>query len=111
MILKLEDGTKLPARMEDHDPAALRELFGKLVVVSGIAHYRPSGRILRLDLEFIGAAGPGDRIFASVPVAHRRPLVTTPAAQDGSSGVAAFFGTWPGEESEDDLLDALQAIG
>jgi hypothetical protein len=111
VVLKLDDGTKLPARMEDHDLDALRELFGKLVVVSGIAHYRPSGRILRLDLETIGGAGPGDRIFAVVPAAHRRPLVTTRVAQDGSSGVAAFFGTWPGEESEDDLLDALQAIG
>jgi hypothetical protein len=31
--------------------------------------------------------------------------------QDERSGVAAFFGTWPGDESEQELLDALRALG
>lgn len=31
--------------------------------------------------------------------------------QDEKSGVSAFFGTWPGDETEDDLLKALKAIG
>jgi len=30
--------------------------------------------------------------------------------QDESSGVAAFFGTWPGGESDEDLLAALDEI-
>lgn len=111
VVLKLKDGTKLPARMEDHDPDALRELFGKLVVVSGIAHYRPSGRLLLLDVESISEAGAGDRIFEVIPAARRHFPVVTPVAQDESSGVAAIFGTWPGEESDDELLEALQAIG
>ena len=111
VILKLEDGTKLPARMEDHDPNELRELFGKLVVISGVAHYRPSGRLLMVDVESIGEAGPGDRLFATAPSPRVRRPVAAPVAREHSSGVAAFFGTWPGEESDDELLDALQAIG
>lgn len=111
VILKLKDGTKVPARMEDHDPDALRALFGKAVVVSGMAHYRPSGRLLMVDVESIGEPGAGDHLFEVAPVARRRLPVATPVAQDDSSGVSAFFGTWPGEESEDELLEALQAIG
>jgi len=111
VILRLKDGTRVPARMEEHDPDALGKLFGKFVVVSGMAHYRPSGRLLMVDVEFIGEADVGDRLFESAPVARRRLPVATPVAQDELSGVSAFFGTWPGEESEDELLEALRAIG
>ena len=110
VILELKDGTKVPARMEDHALNTLRELFGKLVVVSGIAHYRPSGRLQMVDVESIGEAGAGDHLFETTPVARRRLPVATPVPQDESSGVSAFFGTWPTEESEDELLEALQAI-
>ena len=110
VILKLKDGTKVPARMEDHNPDALRALFGKAVVVSGMAHYRPSGRLLMVDVEAIGVAGAGDHLFDAAPVARKRLPVAAPVVQDDSSGVSAFFGTWPGEESEKELLEALQAI-
>lgn len=111
VILTLKDGTKVPARMEDHDREALRALFGKTVVVSGIAHYRPSGRLLMVDVESIEEAGAGDHLFEAAPIARKRLPVATPVAQDDLSGVSTFFGTWPGEESEDELLEALQAIG
>ena len=97
--------------MEAHDLDALRELFGKAVVVSGVAHYRPSGRLLLLDVESIGEAGAGDRLFETTPVARKRHAVAIPVTQDESSGVSAFFGTWPGAESEENLIEALQAIG
>lgn len=111
VLIKLKDGTKVPARMEDHDPDALKTFFGKAIVVSGIAHYRPSGGLLMVDVESIGEARAGDQLFATVPVARKPLIVATPVAQDDSSGVSAFFGSWPGEESEDDLLEALRAIG
>ncbi|KIG13502.1 hypothetical protein DB30_08014 [Enhygromyxa salina] len=111
VILTLKSGAKVPARLEDHDPAALKEFFGKHVVVSGVAHFRPSGRLLLLDVESITEATAGDRLFEAVPVARKRTPVATPLAQDDSTGVSAFFGTWPGDESEDDLLNALQAMG
>ena len=111
VILKLKEGTKVPARMEDHDPDVLKALFGKAVVVSGMAHYRPSGRLLMVDVDSIGEAGAGDHLFEAVPVARKRLPVATPVAQDDSTGVSAFFGIWPGEESEEELLEALKAIG
>ena len=43
--------------MEDHDPDALKELFGKAAVISGTAHYWPSRRLLMVVAEAIDEAG------------------------------------------------------
>jgi hypothetical protein len=40
---------------------------------------------------------------AARPVASLLP-------QDDATGVSAFFGTWPGDESDEELLNALEAI-
>lgn len=109
VTLKLKDGTRVPARIEDHDPEGLRVLFGKTVVISGMAHYRHSGRLLMLGIESISEASAGDHLFEATPFSRKRMLVATPLAQDESSGVSAFFGTWPGTESEEELLEALKA--
>jgi hypothetical protein len=65
VILKLKDGTRVPARLDDHDPEALKDLFGKQVVVSGSANYRPTGRLLMLDVESISLAGRGSALEPS----------------------------------------------
>ncbi|MEO2005476.1 MAG: hypothetical protein ABGY41_15420 [Candidatus Poribacteria bacterium] len=111
VTLNLNDGTKIRVRLEDHDAEELKALFGKHVVVSGLARYGPSGRLLSIAGESIGEASAGDSLFEAVPVAQGRLPAAIPVAQDDSSGVSAFFGTWPGDESEGELLDALQAIG
>ena len=36
--------------------------------------------------------------------------VFVPMPQDETSGVAAFFGTWPGDETEEELLALLTEI-
>jgi len=109
VILRLADGTAVPARVERHDPEELRGLFAKRVVVAGLAQYRPSGRLLVIDAEHVGLATEGDVLWEQSPVARpaKSAPVARPLAQDERSGVAAFFGSWPGEESEADLLAAL----
>ncbi|WP_158542784.1 hypothetical protein [Lujinxingia litoralis] len=49
-------------------------------------------------------------MFEAAPVALRNAPVVQMVPQDASSGVTAFFGTWPGDESEEELLEAPQAI-
>lgn len=110
LVVRLADGTKVPARLERHDAALLREHFGHPVVVSGVAHYRPSGKLLLVDVEDLMAASAADAIFERLPAARAVLPVAPLVAQDEHSGVSAFFGTWPGEESDGELLDALEAI-
>jgi len=111
VVLRLSDGTRIPGRLEAHDVEALRSLFGKEVVVSGMAHYRPSGRLLLLDVEDLRAARPEDQIFRTAPIARKRKVTIAPGPQEELSGVPAFFGIWPGDESDENLLAALRAIG
>jgi hypothetical protein len=111
VVLTLEDGTRVRGRMEEHDLEALRSLLGKEVVVSGMAHYQPSGRLLLVDVEALDVARPEDRIFKTAPVARKQKVVIEPPGPSETSGVAAFFGTWPGDETDAELLEALRAIG
>jgi len=110
IMLTLRDGTKVPILLEERDPMTLKALFNEQVVVSGMAHYRPSGRLLRVVGESIARARPEDAIFEALPTAVASPPVAALQAQDEHSGVSAFFGTWPGDESDRELLDALESI-
>jgi hypothetical protein len=111
VVLTLHDGTRVPGRMEEHNLEALRSLLGKEVVVSGMAHYRPSGRLLLMDVEDLDVARPEDRVFQKAPVARKQRVVIEPTNPNETPGVSSFFGTWPGEETDAELLDALRAIG
>jgi len=109
ILLTLKDGAKIRARIEDHDPNILQELFNTPVVVSGMAEFLPSGQPHVLIVESISKAGPSDHLFEKTPIGHKP--VFTPISQDKESGVAAFIGTWPGDETDDELLEALKELG
>lgn len=111
VVLALKDGTRVPGRMEEHNLEALRLLLGREVVVSGMAHYRPSGRLLLVDVEELDVARPEDRVFQKPPVARKQRVVIEPTGPNETSAVSAFFGTWPGDETDAELLAALRAIG
>ena len=114
--LTLKNGASVSARLETHDNERLKSLFGSRVVVSGMARFGTSGELLTIDVEHLGPAGEGDVLFERVPSSPSspgspvRPVVTL-RPQDVTTGVSAFFGTWPGDESDEELLlAALDAI-
>lgn len=109
VTVTLRDGTKVPVLLEGHDPETLKALFNEEVVLSGIAHYRPSGRLLRVLGESIGPARAEDAMFEALPEAVGSLAVFEAEAQDERSGVSAFFGTWPGDESDEEFLEAIQS--
>ena len=79
-------------------------------VVSGIGHFGPSGSCFLVDAEYVGSAVPGDEIFEEVPRSHPWDFIPPSIPQDALTGVSAFFGTWPGDETDEELLAALKAI-
>lgn len=111
VVLALVGGEKVAARIEDHDLPTLKSLFGARVVVSGMARFRPTGRVLVIDVEHISEARDADALFDALPVATESLAIMPSVPQGEGSGIAAFFGTWPGEETEEELLDALEALG
>ena len=83
---------------------------GARVVVSGIGHFGPSGACFLVDAEYIGSAVDGDEIFEEVPVTDPVDFMPPSIPQDALTGVNAFIGTWPGDETDEELLAALKAI-
>jgi hypothetical protein len=111
ILIILPDGHRVQARLEEPDPDLLSSLFGKRVTISGTARFRPSGRLLLVDAGYLGPATPGDVIWERLPAARpgpASPVFTMP--QTPRTGVASFFGIWPGEESDEELLRALDEI-
>jgi hypothetical protein len=111
VTLLSDDGDKMQARLPSSVTTEdLRALFGQRVVVAGVAEFRPSGRIQQIAINQIQPAHGADELFSETPRAWGSMPVFTPAAQEPGSGVSTFFGTWPGEETDDELITALAAI-
>ncbi|NUN48685.1 MAG: hypothetical protein HUU15_07640 [Candidatus Brocadiae bacterium] len=112
--LLLEDGSQLQGLVPE-DPDLLKALpafWGNNAVVHGLAKFRPSGRVLRLEATAIEAANGDVRVWAEMP----RPLVGSLDAaqlrvpQGARSGINAIVGQWPGEESDEEIRRALERL-
>jgi len=79
-------------------------------MVAGIGHYRPSGRVQQIAISQIHLAAAEDELFSETPRAWGSTPLFSPVTREPGSSVANFFGTWPGEESDEDLTAALSAI-
>lgn len=110
-ILILESGQTLRGVADNIEAEELARFFGRVAVVSGTAVFRPSGSLLRIEAERIEAA-KGDVSVWSVeprPIETDIDARTLRRAQDQHSGLNAIFGKWPGDETDDEILAALEA--
>ncbi len=110
VVLRLADGTKVSARLENQDRDGLAALFGTQVAVSGKLHFRPSGGPLHVIAGSIRPATEQDRVFDALPVITDLFPVVDFAALEAAPGVSGFFGTWPGDETEDELIEMVRAV-
>jgi len=110
ILLKLRDGTPFPGRIATLDAEALPGLLGARVAIEGMAFARPSGRVSIVDVDYLGPAREqGDELFERAPASLGGPLLA-PVPQDERSGVAAVFGTWPCDETDEELLAQLEEV-
>lgn len=100
-------GTYLQGEMEE-----LKELFRQNVTVLGKAVFRPSGHVLRIDAQELVPSGGGDDFFSRMPVAVPRKLEGARGARVPlqTHGMAAIFGKWPGDETDEEIAEALRLI-
>jgi len=113
ILLLLDQGETVQGRLQQPAPEELRALCGTKVVVTGVAQFRPSGRLAGVVVEHVAPARAADAMWGRVPapLPTRVSAAAEPAVQDATTGVAAFFGTWPGDETEEALLAALKDLG
>jgi hypothetical protein len=98
---------------DDVDLSAMGELWGQDVVVTGVAKFRPSGSLLRIEAERIERANDRDLSLWS---AEPRPIFgvlderALRQPQGPRSGVSAVFGQLAGVETDEDIIEALDRL-
>jgi hypothetical protein len=84
--------------------------WGKDVRVGGLAKFRPSGGVLRIEAETIEPASDADiAVWSSLPrpISSDLDVRALRKPQTSRSGVASIFGQWPGDESDEEFERAL----
>jgi len=96
----------------DADFTRFGQLLGQQVIVSGTAKFRPSGKVLRVEAEQIVAAEGDTTPWESAPQPLFSELETRSlrVPQGPRSGVAALFGQWPGDETDEDFESAVRDL-
>jgi hypothetical protein len=105
--LLLADGQEVRGVLHEGDADVLQRYFGKEITVFGKAVYRPSGGLLRVDAREIVDTVEGRFAFSFIPSPLTHRTKQDRKIQAPKNGVAAFFGSWPGDETDEELLAAL----
>jgi hypothetical protein len=110
--LMLMNGSRVRAVWSADTVVHLKEYLSRQVVIEGNAIFRPSGSVLRIDAGAIAPAHEQDLFFSEMPTPVRggSDIQSMRRPQTSTTGLNAIWGTWPGEESEAELLATLEEI-
>jgi hypothetical protein len=112
--LVLESGVELRGVAAEVDEGSLKSLWGRPALVVGTAHFRPSGALARVDAERVEAASQRDlALWQAAPISSAgagQEFRTLRQQQGRRSGINALVGQWPGDETEEELVAALEAL-
>jgi hypothetical protein len=114
-VLKVEvnSGEVVTALWDGEDPIEkLRELFNRDVVVEGLAVFRPSGSLLRIDADEVVLASVQDDFFRHVPTAAVvKDFAKIARLKPGDrSAYRQLRGSMPAEESDAEFEAALASL-
>lgn len=111
--IHLPGGAVITALWDGRD--AIEDFASQLnrnVVCEGLAVFRPSGSLLRIDADAIAPAAEADAAFATLPIAV--PASDIQRAMRLRAGepspYAAFLRSVPAEETDEAFADAVQAL-
>ena len=112
MGLFLEGGVSVTAVWMEEGFVDLASFLDKKVLIEGLAEFRPSGALLRVDADAIRDAGTSDASFSTLPLAEIRRNYQKAAAtvRPGQKPYASIFGLIPGEESDDEFAAAVEEL-
>ena len=110
--LVLEDATNVTALWTLDGIVDLANFLDQQVVIEGLAEFRPSGSLLRIDADAIRTAGAGDSAFATLPMPEiqRSYQQAAAAVRLGHKPYAAIYGLIPADESDEEFTAAVEAM-
>lgn len=114
-VLKLDigNGNVVTALWDgDTEVVSLRDYLNRDVVIEGMAVFRPSGGLLRVDASAIAAASAQDNFFRMVPAgALVQDTQRIARLRPGEKSVyARILGSIPAEETEEEFAAAVEAM-
>lgn len=94
----------------EYNTSELANLWGRSVIVVGKAVFRPSGSILRIEASKIEPATGDTALWSKAPRARKHMIQQRELhrTQTEHSGLNKIWGKWPGDETEDQVRQALQ---
>ena len=110
--LRLDDGQEVRGVLESGSIVQAATHLNQRVLVLGQAIYRASGHLLRIDAEEIELAGDESSFWSRIPPARSKhfDLKQVLREQGNKKGVAAVFGQWPGDETDEEINAWLEEI-
>lgn len=110
--LVLASGHVITITPEMADLGTVSKLDGQTVIVSGQAVFRPSGRLDRIEAESIRKAEGDVSFWLEAPKSLFVPLDSQElhGSQEPGKAILETFGRWPGDESDDEIFAALEAL-
>ena len=110
--LKLADGKEVQGVLEQTGIIeTLSKFLNKKIVIVGKAIYRPSGSVLRIDAQHVEEDSGESSQFSRVPPPlSRKPSIGKAKTETAKGGIDAFFGIWPGDETDEELLASLREL-
>jgi hypothetical protein len=110
MGMYLEDGTLVTALWNADEFAGLAGFLDKDVVIEGLAVFRPSGKLLRIDADAITSARASDSYFSTLPLPGVADYAAAVRTRPGASAYKELLGMIPGEETDEEFLQAMEAL-
>lgn len=110
--LYLEDGTAVTAVWTAEGFVDLANFLDKQVVIEGLAEFRPSGTLLRVDADAIRDASVSDASFSTLPLPEvsRNYQKAATTVRPGQQPYATIFGSIPGDESDEVFATAVAEL-
>jgi hypothetical protein len=112
-LLTAEQQCPIKCLAKSVDKKTLSTLLGKDILVSGTAHFSASGEVFTIEAEQIIIAKAHDiKLWGQVPTPLHRPfkLSDFKVPHGPDSGMSAIYGKWPSDETDEEVLKALEEL-
>lgn len=108
----LDSGDKVSGVFAAEQIDTMQSLWRQRVLVLGDILYRASGRVLRVEAEEVRPGNNEASVFSQLPTPpHARFDVSSLRVPQGArSGMAAIMGQWPGDETDEEVMAALEQL-
>ncbi len=109
--LSIDPNSKIFGRLqpESLDIEDLRHFWGKPATIEGMVHFKVDGKPRIIEARKICARSEGDELFEELPEIH--PLFSkTEEIRAQSFNIRDIFGTWPGDETIEELMATLKEL-